>query len=85
MNLNGDFGFLSLDGDLLTLEANEEVSVMLENIVLKLLSSSVLLDCPSNASRTVLGEWLCVFFSSVKSFRAGEAALSLLFSHLEFN
>lgn len=62
---------------LLVLGVSEEVvSVTLETLVLKV-SSSVLLDCPSSASNTVLGERVCVLESEIKSFKTGEASLSL--------
>lgn len=52
MNLNENCGFLILDR---LLESDDGVFVVLETLVLKV-SSSVLFDCPSRPSSTVLGE-----------------------------
>ena len=52
MNLNGNCGFLILDR---LLESDDGGFVVLETLVLKV-SSSVLFDCPSRPSSTVLGE-----------------------------
>lgn len=60
MNLNENCDFLNFDF-LLILGPDEGVYVMLEALVLKV-SSSVQLDCPSNASSTVLGELFCLEF-----------------------
>lgn len=83
MNLNEkcDFDFLNLDL-LLILGPDEGVYMMLEALVLKVLSSSVLLDCPSSASSTVLGELFSDFVSDIKSSKAGEVVLSLMLSFL---
>lgn len=53
--------------------------MVLDTLVLKV-SSSVLLDCPSSASNTVLGERVCVLESDSKSFKIGDTAFS---KHLE--
>lgn len=82
ISLNENCDILNLDG--LFVRSDEGVYVVLETLVLKV-SYSVLFDCPSSASSTVLGELLCVFNSEMKSFRAGElVALSPLLSSLNF-
>lgn len=81
LNENCDFDFLNLDLPLI-LGPDEGVYAMLEALVLNVLSSSVLLDCPSSASSTVLGELFTDFVTEMKSSKAGELVLSLIFSFL---
>ncbi|CAJ2649705.1 unnamed protein product [Trifolium pratense] len=76
MNLNDNCDFLNFDF-LLILGSEEGVYVMLDALVLNVLSSVLLLDCPSSpSSSTVLGELFCAVISEMKSRKSAEIDLA---------